>query len=69
LTVAHLDIVLPDGTHVSKHDKSHRHEEALASLCQRCHLNYDRADHIRHAAQTRRQRMIDAGQQQMEALL
>lgn len=65
LTIAHLDATLPDGTVVSKHDKSHRHLEALAALCQACHLRYDHADHIQHAAETRRRRQIDAGQQEM----
>jgi 5-methylcytosine-specific restriction endonuclease McrA len=35
LTVAHLD-----------HDRTHDEYSNLASLCQRCHLNHDRADNI-----------------------
>jgi len=43
LTVAHL-----------KPPKSDCSDENLVALCQRCHLNYDRADHIRHARENRR---------------
>lgn len=34
--------------------------------CQRCHLNYDRDEHIANAAATRRRRRIDAGQAELE---
>lgn len=36
LTVAHLD-----------HDEAHNDPSNLAALCQRCHLNHDRADNHR----------------------
>jgi len=45
LTVAHLGIPKPDGTPGDKHDKMDCRPENLAALCQRCHLNLDRADH------------------------
>ncbi len=57
LTTAHIDITLPDGTQVSKHDKTHTHMEAFAHLCQKCHLNYDRDDHIRHRKENRAARL------------
>jgi hypothetical protein len=37
LTVAHLD-----------RNRDHNRFSNLAALCQRCHLNYDRKDHIRN---------------------
>ena len=48
LTTAHLD-----------HDPANNPEDGSnhAALCQRCHLAYDRAHHIRNAAATRRRRM------------
>ena len=46
LTVAHLD-----------HDTTHNTDDNLACLCQRCHLNYDRAHNLRAiAARRARQR-------------
>lgn len=51
LTTAHLD-----------HDPANCARENLRALCQRCHLAYDRPMHIRHAAETRRRRMIERGQ-------
>lgn len=66
LTVAHLGTDYPDGRPGNKHDKSDCRPENLAALCQRCHLNYDREDHIRHATITRkrkqRERIEQAGQ-------
>lgn len=53
LTTAHIDITLPDGTVLSKHDKTHTDDRGLAHLCQKCHLNYDRDDHIRHRKENR----------------
>lgn len=46
LTVAHLD-----------HDPRNCDESNLAALCQRCHLNYDRARHVEHARETRRSKL------------
>jgi len=43
LTVAHLD-----------HDEENNQFSNLVSLCQRCHLNYDREDNKKRAAETRR---------------
>lgn len=62
LTVAHLGVDFPDGRPGSKHDKHDVREENLAALCQRCHLNYDREDHIKNAAVTRRRKRERAGQ-------
>ena len=62
LTVAHLGVTHADGRPGDKHDKHDTRPENLAALCQRCHLNYDRDDHIAHAAETRRQKKKDAGQ-------
>ncbi|CAG0933582.1 hypothetical protein TFLX_03112 [Thermoflexales bacterium] len=62
LTVAHLGVDKPDGMPCDKHDKMDVRDENLAALCQKCHLNFDRDDHIRHAAETRRRKMIERGQ-------
>lgn len=62
LTVAHLGVDHPDGRPGNKHDKFDTRDENLAALCQRCHLNYDRADHIKNAAVTRRRKRERAGQ-------
>lgn len=51
LTVAHLN-----------HDPQDCSEENLKAMCQRCHLRYDAPMHRKHAAETRRQRRVDAGQ-------
>ena len=53
LTVAHLGVPHPDGRPGDKHDKSDCRPENLAALCQRCHLNFDRGDHLARAAATR----------------
>jgi hypothetical protein len=45
-TTAHLGTDYPDGRPGNKHDKADCRDENLAFLCQRCHLNYDRAEHI-----------------------
>lgn len=66
LTVAHLGTPHADGTPGDKHDKMDVRDENLAALCQRCHLLYDLDDHMRHAAETRRRRKIEAGQLAME---
>jgi len=62
LTVAHLGTPHADGTPGDKHDKHDVRGENLAALCQRCHLNYDRADHVANAAATRRRKREQAGQ-------
>lgn len=56
LTVAHLGTVHADGTPGDEHDKHDVRRENLAALCQRCHLNEDRADHLLHAAETRQRK-------------
>ena len=43
LTVAHMD-----------HTPENCAEENLKALCQRCHLNYDRKQHVANAARNRR---------------
>ena len=53
LTVAHLGVPYPDGRPGDKHDKSDCRAENLAALCQRCHLNFDRPDHLARAKATR----------------
>lgn len=62
LTVAHLGVKKSDGSPGDKHDKMDVRPENLAALCQRCHLDFDRDEHVLNAANTRRQRKIDAGQ-------
>ena len=66
LTVAHLGIDKPDGTAGNKYDTMDCRYENLMAMCQRCHLDYDRTDHIRSAARTRarnrNQRREQAGQ-------
>lgn len=62
LTVAHLGTPHPDGTPGDKHDKMDVRPGNLAALCQRCHLNYDRDEHMQNAAETRRRRKIENGQ-------
>lgn len=52
LTTAHLGIDKPDGTHGDKRDKSDCRLENLAALCQKCHLNYDRDEHIENMRET-----------------
>jgi hypothetical protein len=54
LTVAHLD-----------HDPGNCDDDNLVALCQRCHLSYDAEMHALHAAETRRQAMVDAGQMEL----
>lgn len=72
LTVAHLGKPHPDGKPGNKHDKADCRPENLAALCQRCHLNFDRADHLARAATTRenkrRQRDAERGFVQLELL-
>jgi 5-methylcytosine-specific restriction endonuclease McrA len=65
LTVAHLGTPLPDGTPVSKQDTMDVRDENLAALCQKCHLDFDRADHLRNRIINRRRRLVEAGQQEM----
>lgn len=62
LTTAHLGTDKPDGSKGDVHDKMDCRDENLASLCQRCHLNYDRDEHRANAAATRRRRKVEAGQ-------
>lgn len=70
LTVAHLGIPYPDGRPGNKHDKSDCRAENLAALCQRCHLNFDRSDHLARARATRerkrRERDVARGWVQLE---
>ena len=51
LTTAHLD-----------HNPANCTDDNLKALCQRCHLRYDAQMHALHAALTRRQKQIAAGQ-------
>ena len=58
LTVAHLGTVFPDGIPGDKRDKHDVRGENLAALCQRCHLDYDRADNIATAQAGRERRRL-----------
>lgn len=62
LTVAHLGAPHADGRPGNKHEKLDVRPENLASLCQRCHLNFDRDEHMENAARTRRRKKIETGQ-------
>jgi hypothetical protein len=69
LTVAHLGAPLATGDGWVAGSKSDKHDvrrENLRSLCQSCHLEYDREDHIAHAKETRqrkrREQAMQAGQ-------
>lgn len=67
LTVAHLGLPTPADLAAGrcwgdKHDKLDTRPGNLAVLCQSCHLGYDRDDHLRHAAETRRARKLASGQ-------
>lgn len=65
LTVAHLGAPKPDGSPGDVHDKMDCRDDNLAALCQRCHLNYDRYEHLINAAKTRRAKKIAAGQEEL----
>lgn len=65
LTVAHLGTPHPDGTPGDKHDKHDVRPENLAALCQKCHLDYDREDHVAAAYATRRRKRIEGGQPEL----
>ncbi len=69
LTVAHLGAPLPDSRYPwgNAHDKHDVRPCNLAALCQACHLGYDRDDHAKNAAETRRRRKVEAGQQAISA--
>lgn len=69
LTVAHLGapkmvngIVQPG----SKHDKMDVRRSNLKAMCQCCHLNFDRDEHIENARRTRRNKILATGQMEME---
>ncbi len=49
LTIAHMD-----------HDATHADPDRCRALCQRCHLNWDRKNHITNAAETRRRKSPQA---------
>ena len=65
LTTAHLGIDYPDGRAGNKHDKQDCRMRNLKHMCQRCHLNFDRDEHVQNAKATRRRRIIEAGQTEM----
>lgn len=52
LTTAHLGVDKPDGSPGDKQDKMDCRPENLAALCQRCHLNFDRDEHIANRKRT-----------------
>ena len=63
LTVAHLGIAKPDGAPGSKADLHDVREENLAALCQKCHLDFDRDDHLRRRFENRRAARLARGEQ------
>lgn len=65
LTVAHLGKDKPDGTPGDKRDTMDCREDNLAALCQRCHLNFDREQHLQKRMHNRRRAVEAAGQQRM----
>jgi 5-methylcytosine-specific restriction endonuclease McrA len=54
LTIAHLD-----------HDTTHNDPSNLKAWCQLHHLRFDAQYHAKHAAETRRRRLIEAGQNEL----
>lgn len=62
LTTAHLGIPKEDGSPGDKHDKMDCRLDNLRAWCQRCHLNYDRDEHMINAARTRDRKRRAAGQ-------
>jgi len=58
LTCAHLD-----------HNPQNCDAANLAALCQRCHLNYDRDQHLQNAARTRYAKKLAAGQIELLTVL
>lgn len=53
LSVHHIGVDYPDGTHGDPHDKMDVRPENLVALCSRCHLQADLPLHIEHARETR----------------
>lgn len=68
ITTAHLGVDKPDGTPGSKADTMDCREENLAALCQRCHLNFDRQQHLQNRMHNRRARLVEVGQMEMFTL-
>lgn len=62
LTVAHLGVPLSGGEPGDKHDKMDCRPENLAALCNKCHLDYDRDEHVENARKTRFKRRVKQGQ-------
>jgi len=65
-TTAHLGVDYPDGRKGDKHDKSDCRDENLKHMCNSCHLNFDRDEHMANAAKTRRNKILQAGQLEMK---
>lgn len=61
----HTGEQIPYYTPGDKHDKMDVRDENLAALCQKCHLNYDRDEHMANAAKTRERKRLEAGQLQL----
>lgn len=66
LTTAHLGIDYPDGRKGNKHDKMDCRMKNLKHMCQRCHLIFDLPEHMANAKATRRRKIIEAGQTEMQ---
>ena len=69
LTVAHLGIAFPDGRPGDKTLLTDCRPENLAALCQRCHMNYDRADHLHIQAENRQRKQQEKRQQSRQLSL
>ncbi len=66
LATVHLGVPKPDGTPGHKEDKMDCRPENLASMCQRCHLEFDSDEHSLSTARTRRQKQTEAGQLELD---
>jgi len=64
-TTAHLGIPHSDGGAGNKHDKSDCRDENLKHMCNYCHLNFDRDEHLANARRTRRNKILSAGQMEL----
>lgn len=67
LTTHHKGIDKPDGTPGDPNDKMDNRDENLAALCQRCHLEADRSNHLAASHQTRRNKKQAAAVAAVEA--
>lgn len=59
LTVAHMGSQRDDGSPGDPHDKMDVRDCNLKALCQRCHLRYDIAEHVKNARATRERKRAE----------